>query len=304
MAAGRLREPEGPGLVIRRLLVTFVAIVAALAAGIAIGGGPLSDIGRTPSEAAPPPQEPQVDLAAQARAAYADAFSATAGPSLYAGRLHNHPVALLTLPGADKAVVEALEAEVVSAGTQVVATYALRRALVDASDKSLVDTLGLQLLDQLGADVVTADATTYDRIGQLVGKAVAAKQRSVAMEPAKVASLRASLHGAGMIAAVEGDPAVAPMVLVVTGSDVEQPVLSGLVAGVAAVARGVVVAGPTGDAGIAGLRAEPPLRAVTTVDGTDTPPGRVAAVLALVRAVTTPGGAFGASGADGPLPLG
>ena len=40
---------------IRRLLVTFVAIVMAMAAGIALGGGPLSDIGRTPSQAAAPP---------------------------------------------------------------------------------------------------------------------------------------------------------------------------------------------------------------------------------------------------------
>ena len=97
-------------------------------------------------------------------------------------------------------MVEALEVEVRAAGTQVLATYALKRSLVDAGDKSLVDTLGLQLVDQLGADVVTPDATTYDRIGQLIGKAVAAKERSTAMEPAKVASLRASLQGAGMMA--------------------------------------------------------------------------------------------------------
>ena len=291
---------------IRRLLITFVAIVTALAAGIALGGGPLSDIGRTPSQAAPPPEKPEVDPDALARAAYADAFAVSAAPALYAGRLHGHPVSLLTLPGADPDVVEALEAEVRAAGTQVLATYALKRSLVDAGDKSLVDTLGLQLVDQLGADVVTADATTYDRIGQLIGKAVAAKERSTAMDPAKVASLRASLQGAGMMAAdqTEGDPNVAPMVLVVAGSDVEQPVLSGIVAGLAAVARGVVVAGPTSDDSIAALRSEPPLRAVTTVDGTDTPAGRVAAILALVHAVTTPGGSFGASGADGPVPLG
>ena len=185
---------------IRRLLITFVAIVTALAAGIALGGGPLSDIGRTPSQAAPPPEKPDVDPEALARAAYADAFAVSAAPALYAGRLHGHPVSLLTLPGADPDVVEALEAEVRAAGTQVLATYALKRSLVDADGKSLVDTLGLQLVDQLGADVVTADATTYDRIGQLIGKAVAAKERSTAMDPAKVASLRASLQGAGMMA--------------------------------------------------------------------------------------------------------
>ncbi len=185
---------------IRRLLITFVAIVTALAAGIALGGGPLSDIGRTPSQAAPPPEKPDVDPQALARAAYADAFAGSAAPTLYAGRLHGHAVSLLTLPGADPDVVEALEVEVRAAGTQVLATYALKRSLVDAGDKSLVDTLGLQLVEQLGADVVTPDATTYDRIGQLIGKAVAAKERSTAMEPAKVASLRASLQGAGMMA--------------------------------------------------------------------------------------------------------
>ena len=59
---------------IRRLLVSFVAIVMALAAGIALGGGPLSDIGRTPSQAAVAPQ-PVTDPQADARAAYADAFA-------------------------------------------------------------------------------------------------------------------------------------------------------------------------------------------------------------------------------------
>lgn len=289
---------------IRRLLVSCVAIVAALAAGIALGGGPLSDIGRTPSQAAPPPRGPDVDPQAQARAAYADAFAGGVAQSLYAHRLHGHPVVVLTLPGADPDVVESLAVEVRAAGTRVVATYALKRALVDPREKNLVDTLGLQLVEQLGADVVTPQATTYDRIGQLIGRAVATKKPSTAMEAAKVASLRASLQGAGLVAVPEGDPNVAPMVLVVAGKDVAQPMLSGIVAGLAGVARGVVVAGPTGDPSIAALRAEPPIRPVATLDGTDTPPGRVATILTLVHAAASAGGSFGASGADGPVPLG
>ena len=92
--------------------------------------------------------------------------------------------------------------------------------------------------------------------------------------------------------------------LVVTGKDVEPLVLDGLVAGLAAVAKGVVVAGPTGDASVAALRAAPPVRPVATVDGTETAAGRVASILALVHVLTTPGGSFGASGADSPVPLG
>ena len=289
---------------IRRLLVTFVAIVMAMAAGIALGGGPLSDIGRTPSQAAAPPAEPAADPQDEARAAYADAFAAGVAPGLYADRLHGHPVTIVTLPGADAEDVEALTAQVQAAGTQVIATYALRRGLVDTDEKTLVDTLGLQLGEQLGADVVTADATTYDRIGQLIGHAVSAAKRSEAMDPARVASLRASLQGAGLVAVPDGEPNLAPLVLVVTGKEVEQPVLAGLVAGLAAVARGVVVAGPTGDVSIAGLRAAPPVRPVATVDGTETAAGQVSSTLALVHVLTTPGGSFGASGADSPVPLG
>ena len=289
---------------IRRLLVTFVAIVMAMAAGIALGGGPLSDIGRTPSQAAAPPAEPAADPQDEARAAYADAFAAGVAPGLYADRLHGHPVTIVTLPGADAEDVEALTAQVQAAGTQVIATYALRRGLVDTGEKTLVDTLGLQLVEQLGADVVSADATTYDRIGQLIGHAVSAAKRSEAMDPARVASLRASLQGAGLVAVPDGEPNLAPLVLVVSGKEVEQPVLAGLVAGLAAVARGVVVAGPTGDASVAALRAAPPVRPVATVDGTETAAGQVASILALVHVLTTPGGSFGASGADSPVPLG
>ena len=206
---------------IRRLLVTFVAIVMAMAAGIALGGGPLSDIGRTPSQAAAPPAQPAADPQDEARAAYADAFAAGVAPGLYADRLHGHPVTIVTLPGADAEDVEALTAQVQAAGTQVIATYALRRGLVDTGEKTLVDTLGLQLVEQLGADVVSADATTYDRIGQLIGHAVSAAKRSEAMDPARVASLRASLQGAGLLAVPDGEPNLAPLVLVVTGKEVE-----------------------------------------------------------------------------------
>jgi hypothetical protein len=290
--------------VIRRLLVTFVAIVMAMAAGIALGGGPLSDIGRTPSQAAAPPAPPAADPQDETRAAYADAFAEGVAPGLYADRLHGHPVTIVTLPGADAEDVEALTAQVEAAGTQVIAAYALRRGLVDTREKTLVDTLGLQLVEQLGADVVSADATTYDRIGQLIGRAVCAPKRSEALDPARVASLRASLQGAGLVAVPDGEPNLAPLVLVVTGREVEQPVLAGLVDGLAAVARGVVVAGPTGDASVTGLRAAPPVRPVATVDGTETAAGRVASILALVHVLTTPGGSFGASGADSPVPLG
>ena len=69
----------------------------------------------------------------------------------------------------------------------------------------------------------------------------------------------------------------------------------------------MVVAGVTADGGegqLGRLRADPVSAAVATLDGVDTAAGRVATILTLQRSLTTPGGAFGASGADGPVPLG
>ena len=52
------------------------------------------------------------------------------------------------------------------------------------------------------------------------------------------------------------------------------------------------------------FRADPAAATVASVDGIDTAAGRVTAVLALARSLSTPGGSFGASGSDGPVPLG
>ncbi|MEO6510770.1 MAG: copper transporter, partial [Nocardioides sp.] len=226
---------------LRRQVIPFVVVAMALAVGIALGAGPLSDLGSSPPKAAAEPQVPQADPAAEDREAYDDAFAGTVAQSLYAGRLHGHAVVLVTLPGADDAVVGALTDQVRAAGTRVIGTYGLRRTMVDARQKTLVDTLGSQLVTQLGSDVVTADATTYDRIGQLLGRAIAMTTQGSALDQAKVASLRASLHGAGLLALPEGEPGLAPLVLLVTGKAVEQPVLDGLASGLAGVAKGVVV---------------------------------------------------------------
>jgi hypothetical protein len=289
--------------VIRRLLVWLVVIVTALAAGIALGGGPLSDVGSTPSAAAPAPTE-TVDPLEAARADYADRFAGTLARQLYAGRLEGESVAVLTMPGADPETVGELADEVAAAGGEVTGTYGLRRDLVDTSEKTLVDTLGTQVIEQLGDDVVTPDATTYDRMGQLIGRAVSARSEKKALAGAKISSIRASLDGAGLVALPDGEPSLASLVLVVTGRDVEDLVLEGLVTGLAAAAVAVVVAGPTEDPGVVALRAESLSRPVTTVDGTDTPAGQVTTMLALVRSLDESGGAYGASGSDGPAPLG
>ena len=66
--------------------------------------------------------------------------------------------------------------QVTAAGGTVSARYDLSEDLVDPAQKSLVDTLGSQLLTQQAEGDVAAEASTYDRIGQLLGLAVATKE--------------------------------------------------------------------------------------------------------------------------------
>ena len=126
----------------RSYAVPLTAVLLALATGIALGAGPLTDtrssastdpgLGRgRPSPATPTRSPPRWR-----------AGSTTTGCPGARSRL-------VTLPGADPATVAALATQVKAAGGQLAGTYAVQRQLVDAQQKNLVDTLGSQLARQL-----------------------------------------------------------------------------------------------------------------------------------------------------------
>lgn len=285
----------------RHHIVSLVAVFLALAVGVALGGGPLTELGR--SDPAASSQTKAQTREVLRSASFGDDFAAASAATLYGKRLANHSVSILTLPGADGHVVSALGAQVEEAGGRVAGTYDAQPALVDASEKSLVDTLGSQLMTQLDSDPIAKDASTYDRAGQLIGLAMV----STNVSTADAESIRQSLAGAELLNSPD-NATPAGLILVVLGDDTDDAILAGLVAGLADQATGVVVAGSTGSASASGdlrsLRAEPVADQVATVDGCDTPLGQVTSVLALTRSLTVQGGSFGASGSDGPVPLG
>lgn len=296
-------------ITLRHHLLTIVAVFLALAAGIVLGGGPLSDVGATVAtagseeEAAPAEDRAQTD--------YTEAFVTTLGPPVIGGRLQDRSVALVTVPGADEQVVSALAGQVEAAGGSVSARYDLDEDLVDPGQKSLVDTLGSQLLTQQAEGDVAADASTYDRIGQLLGLAVSTKEPEGQDVNGKARAIVDAVTGAGLMAKPAEVAQRSPLVLVVLGSDADDEgsdaILAGLASGLAAQATGVVVVGTTDDGGqgqLGRLRTSPATAGVATLDGVDTVAGRLATIMTLQRSLTTQGGAFGASGSDGPLPLG
>ena len=295
---------------LRHHLLTIVAVFLALAAGIVLGGGPLSDVGPGVVAAGSTTTDEPAG-AGTAADDYTDAVLTALGPAVVAGRLADQSVALVTVPGADEQLVTALSGAVGEAGGTVTARYDLGDDLVDPDQKSLVDTLGSQLLTQQGGDEVAADASTYDRIGQLIGLAVASKDAGGQDVNGRSRAVLDALVGAGLMEQPDAVQRRAPLVLLVLGTDAgdegSDAVLAGIAEGVAAQATGVVVAGTLLDGGegqLGRLRADPAAAVVASVDGIDTVGGRVATIFALQRSVGTAGGSFGASGADGALPLG
>ncbi|WGL50520.1 copper transporter [Nocardioides sp. BP30] len=301
---------------IRRALVPAIGICAALGVGIALGGGPLSDRGDASTTASNGTRRADAVLSAQVSAG--DKLAAATAATLYAHRLAGQQVAIVTMPGAPAAVVQALAGQVAAAGGVVASTTRVSASALDPDSKAMVDSLGSQLAGQTHG-VVDAAQPTYVRLGQLVGSAVATTAAAGAPSADQATALATlaesrlmALSGTG--SAQAGTRAsvqtTAPLILLVLGDHVDPTILAGLVQGTATRAHGVVVAGSTGS-GLRGdlkrLRADDlgaQSKTVATVDGDERNTGQVATVLTLAHQVTGGGGAYGASGIDGVAPLG
>lgn len=287
-------------------VVTLVAVLLALAAGVALGGGPLSELGR-----AEPVDTAAADAArqeAERAAAFGDQVVDRAAVRLYADGLADRSVSVVSFPGVPEPTLQAVQAQVAQAGGTVSGTYTVEPALVAPGEKALVDTLGSQLMTQLKDESIPAEATTYDRMGRLLGLAVATTTETGQAPGQDTESIRQSLSGAELVTPVGTPGRRAPYVLVLLGEDsdaADDPIYAGLLAGLAEQTVATVVAADTAD-GAAGRLArlrEETVDGVVTVDGVDTAAGRATALLVLTEWPATRGRAFGASGADGAVGL-
>ena len=290
----------------RQHVVTLVALFLALAVGIVLGGGPLSEVGTavTPARTAP-----ATTAAPDARAAYADTFAGAVAPARTPAGWRTGTVALVVLPGADGAEVDALPprwappAARSSDGTTS-RTCCSTRARRPWSTPSAASWPSRPRTPRCRR---TRPPTT--------GSARCSAVRSRPPRPtgtglgADSTAIVESLAGAGLLtSARDRRPARRRWSSSCWGADPgpeSDPILEGLLAGLDGTATGVVVAAEAGRPGrSARLRESASMAGVTSVDGTDGAAGQTTAVLALIRSLTTSGGAFGAAGADGAVPLG
>jgi hypothetical protein len=291
----------------RTHVVTLVAVFLALAVGVVLGGGPLSELGRGEGENTAA-LEAKLD-AARVDAAFGADFASEVSSTLLPGALKGRDIALVTFPGARPATVEALTGLVKQAGGTVTAVQEVGSSLVNTGEKSLVDTLGSQLMGQVPSGSVTASASTYERAGELLALTLATDREQGDEPTSQTKAVADGLKGANLVPQAAAVSQRAPLVLAVLGEEVTgnggDDIVAGLLRGIARRTVGTVVVSATADqdSQLARLRDAEMLGDATSVDGVEGSVGQVSAVLGLRRALDTRGGDFGATGSDGSVPL-
>lgn len=297
--------------------------VLAIALGIGVGAGPLQrsnsdrDKQLADQKAEVTRKQARID-ALESGSAFADAFASAVAPGLLRGALTGRPIVIVTLPGADPAVVKGLRTDVAAAQGKVTAQVDLAPTMAKASSRQLVDALTSQMLTQTPGITVPAGATGYERFGALLARAVGTGrtgQPAQAAYDATAVSIVSGLHSADLLTVSQPVSARAGLALVVTGPPARSKAAAADNAVPVTILRAfagqlpTVVVGSTGAAGARGvigaLRADAAARAVlSTVDSVETTMGQVSGVLALsARAGHGVIGEFGAvKAANGAVP--
>ncbi len=304
-------------------IVSIVSVFLALAVGVALGGGPLKgEVDNTLVEQVKADRQVKADLradiaASRAANTFTDEFADTVAPGLLGQALQGRVVTLAALPGSQQAEVAALGEMVETAGGTVGGNVRVGDELLDVSNRQLVDELGSQLLDGASDVSVPADASSYERIGALMARAIGTdKDAGGAGVDGTADSILAGLSTAGLMSADGALDRRGSLVLFVagapSGSNEEQvgasSILATIVTAVDADTDGVVVAGPISSAReegvVRGIRNDVvAARDVSTVDVLGRSAARIVAAMALAGQAQDQTGHYGAvDAADGAMP--
>jgi len=293
--------------VLRRHILSIVLACAALAAGIALGSGPLDDLDDLDDAGRGGDRAAITTGANPDPARITDEFARAAAQEMLPGTLSGRRVSLVALPGADDTDVTALVRHLGLAGATVSSRVSVDEQLFDPARRAYVDALATELGKRLAGRVDPA-VPTYERIGQVLGATVARSSTASAAYESGEPTVAEALQKGRLASYAGGNAASASVILVVTGDPVQEAVLTQFVQGLDPVSTGVVVASRTltgaapEDEPVAVVRAARLGAGVATVDGIETRIGRIAATLTAVRQVTGRGGDFGASGMGGLIP--
>lgn len=291
-------------------LVSLAAVLAALAAGVMLGAGPLADKVDTALGDAPANQPTTSVEQQRARIAYDDAFAAATEHALTAGTLADRRVVVVTLPGTPSAVVSAATASLTAAGAKISGQVHLTDAWTDPGQASVLSGIAERLAPPEAA--APAGASPYEVAAADLAAAIVTAD-AVGKTSDTATALLTGLAEGGFVTTT-GEPDARAGLAVVLGTDVPAegtiPALLPLAPALDDAAGAVLAGpgGPTGAAGEGGLvaaqRADEALSGTaSTVDVVDLASGRVALVLALAQRADGGRGDYGAGpGADAAVP--
>lgn len=278
-------------------LVSIAAIFIALAAGVALGSGPLDDTGdslRGGDDAA------SQRAADPALAAFESGYAGRTSRALLKDKLKGQTVVVLTVPGTSAAEVKGITANLQAAGAEITGEVSLTSKLLDASGRQFAEGVAQQAAD--GVPGVSAAGDSYGRIGAALGRALLADKSKAPDQTA--GTIRSAFTEGKLITLAKSPKKLATLAVLVasperTGGADQSSVIAALAGAINGDGKGVVVAGPssssTDGGAVKAVRDGDFGTEVSTVDVTDTAAGRV--VTALVAAAQAGGqpGAWGTS---------
>lgn len=275
-------------------LVSIVAVFLALATGIAIGatalnGGAVHILnGQIRSLINDKNQLRSEYSAVQGEADGDVKFIKAVTPGLVAGAVRGKRVAVVSLPGADKASRDQALQTLAAAGATVTAQIRLTDRVLDPQSSSLVDDLAARLVT---AAVALPSGDSTGRLGTVLGSVLVRPSGPTPTSTAELIRVIAGLRDAGMIA-VDGKVAVGSLAVVIANAPPAQTSSArdsldlGLTRELDAFGSGTVVVGPVNAAeaggGVAAIRGDARTALiVSSVDGMD----RAAGPLTFIRAL-------------------
>lgn len=277
-------------------LVSIAAILIALAAGIALGSGPLDDTGdslrgndTTEQQAADP-----------ALGAFESAYAGRTSSTLLKGKLEGQTIVVMTVPGASAAETKGVTTDLQQAGAEIAGQVDLSGKLLDPSGRQFAEGVAQQSAQDVPG--VSSAGDSYGRIGAALGRAFVG-EKAVATDQT-ASTIRSAFSEGKLISLTTTPKKLATLAVLVTGpqrtggSD-ESNVIASLAGALNDSGKGVVVAGPssasTDGGAVKAVRDGESSTEVSTVDVTDTAAGRIVTALVTAEQAAGQPGAWGTS---------
>ncbi|WP_370331347.1 copper transporter [Mycolicibacterium hippocampi] len=285
---------------LRSHAISLAAVFLALAIGVALGSGLLSNTVLSGLRADKSEMQTQIDSLTEDKNALneklsaAGDFDAQMAPRILRDSLAEKSVVLFRTPDAADGDVESLTRLVEQAGGRVTGNIGLTQEFVDANSAEKLLSVVNSPIVPAGAQLSTGSVDQGSQAGDLVGIALLDNPDPAvpAGDDASRDTVLAALRDTGFVTYGTERIGAADTALVVTGgaraddAGNQGATVARLAAGLAPHGAGTVLVGrdgsASGTAAVAVTRSDDALNsAVSTVDDVDREPGRITAVLAL-----------------------